>query len=128
MMKYLLSKGKYYVGDPAYLIKKNNEGSVFIEKLWDLFYKDMNKFHELVIENIKFYATRTEGGDGYFNGIGTDTGVFIIIDLDQVKGNSAFKESIVENGCKIITLKEDTIAEVVDFNLDIKGYLKVETC
>lgn len=127
-MKYLLTKGRYYVGDPANLIVKNEEGSIFIEKLWDLFYQDMNKFHELMIDNIKLYAMRTEGGDGYFDGIGTDTGVFIIIELDQLKGNSVFKEKIIEKSCKIITLKEDTFAEVIDFNLDIKGHLKVETC
>lgn len=126
-MKHTLSKGKYYVGDPAYLIIKNKEGNDFIEKLWELFYKDMNKFHELNINSIKFYAMRTEGGDGFFDGIGTDTGVFIILDMNQIKGHIAFKQEIVERGCKIIDIKEDTVAEVKDFNLDIKGYLKVET-
>ncbi|MCD4826845.1 MAG: hypothetical protein K8Q99_03610 [Acholeplasmataceae bacterium] len=126
-MQHILTKGFYYVGDPAYIIMKNKEGNDFIETLWKLFYKDMNKFHELVINDVKFYAFRTEGGDGFFDGIGTDTGVIIILDLNQVKGNPVFKSEFRENGCKIIHITEDTIAEVLDFNLEIKGYLKVET-
>ncbi len=126
-MEHLLNKGTYYVGDPAYLIKKNKEGDAFITKLWDLFYRDMNKFHELVIDDIHFYVFRTEGGDGIFDGIGTDTGVIMIIEMSQFKDHTGFKQDILEHGCKVITLNEDVKAEVDDFNLEIKGYLKVET-
>ncbi len=126
-MKYLLTKGTYYIGDPAYLIRKNEVGDKFITKLWDLFYQDMNKFHKLNIDDIHFYAFRSKGGDGVFNGIGTDTGVFIIIKLSQVRAHEGFKQEIKEHGCKIITILEDVEAEVVDFNLNINGYLKMET-
>jgi hypothetical protein len=126
-MKHILSKGTYYVGDPAYLIKKNNEGDTFINKIWDLFYQDMNMFHLMHIDDIKFYVFRTEGGDGFFDGVGTDTGVIMIIDLAQTKDHIAFKQDIEERGCKIITLNEDTEAEVISHNLDIKGYLQVKT-
>ena len=126
-MEHLLTKGTYYIGDPAYLIKKNQEGDQFITKLWDLFYKDMNKFHELIIDEIKFYAFRTEGGDGIFDGIGTDTGVIMIIDMSKIKDHIGFKQDIKEHGCKIITLNEDVVASVKNFNLEIKGYINIET-
>lgn len=126
-MEHLLNKGTYYVGDPAYLIKKNDEGDAFITKLWDLFYTDMNKFHALTINDIHFYAFRTEGGDGIFDGIGTDTGVIMIMEMSQIKDHIAFKQDIQEHGCKIITLHEDVIASVTNFNLEIKGYISIET-
>ena len=126
-MKHMLTKGRYYVGDPALIISKTKQGSMFIEKLWDLFYKDMNKFHHLTIDNIEVYAMRTEGGDGYFDGIGTDTGVIIIMEMSQLEHHDFFDKDLKEQGCKFVTLETDTEAEVVNFNLDIKGYLKVET-
>ena len=51
----------------------------------------------------------------------------IILDLNQIKDHPAFKNEFKENGCKVIEITEDTVAEVKDFNLEIKGYLKVET-
>ena len=81
---YQLKKGRYFVGDPGYLIKKTPAGDKFIEKLWDSFYSDMNSFHKLVIDHITIYVTRTAEGDGFFDGIATDTGAIAIIDINQV--------------------------------------------
>lgn len=126
-MKHILPKGTYFIGDPASLIKKNEPGDKFINTIWDLFYKDMNQFHFMNIDDIKFYVFRTEGGDGFFDGIGTDTGVIMIIDINQIKDHIVFKQDIPEKGCKVITLDNDTEAEVIDFDLDIKGHLQVKT-
>ena len=126
-MTYKLSKGTYYIGDPAYIIRKTQRGDQFIKKLWNLFYKDMNKFHKIELDGILLYLMRTEGGDGIFDGVGTDTGVFMIVEMSQLKDEDIFKQNIEPRGCKIITLEEDKIIEVIDYNLEIKGVLKIET-
>ena len=126
-MKYTLPKGTYYIGDPAYIIRKTKKGDLFINRLWDLFYKDMNKFHQLKLDGVLLYLMRTEGGDGIFDGVGTDTGVLMIIEMSQLNDEEIFKQNIEPRGCKIVTIDEEKTIEVVDFNLEIKGILKIET-
>lgn len=126
-MTHTLSKGTYYIGDPAYIIRKTQKGDTFIKKLWDLFYQDMNQFHKINLDGVLLYLMRTEGGDGIFDGVGTDTGVFMIIEMSQLKDEDIFKQNIEPRGCKIVTIDEEKIIEVVDFNLEIKGVLKIET-
>lgn len=126
-MTYTLTKGTYFIGDPAYIIRKTEKGDQFIKKLWNLFYKDMNKFHKIELDGILLYLMRTEGGDGIFDGVGTDTGVFMIVEMSQLHNEDIFKQNIEPKGFKIITLDEEKAVEVVDFNLEIKGVLKIET-
>lgn len=126
-MTHTLSKGTYYIGDPAYIIRKTQKGDTFIKKLWDLFYQDMNQFHKINLDGVLLYLMRTEGGDGIFDGVGTDTGVFMIVEMSQLKDEDIFKQNIEPRGCKIVTIDEEKIIEVVDFNLEIKGVLKIET-
>ena len=126
-MTYTLSKGTYFIGDPAYIIRKTDKGDQFIKKLWDLFYEDMNKFHKIELDGVLLYLMRTEGGDGIFDGVGTDTGVFMIVEISQLNDEDIFKQSIEPRGCKIITLNEEKTVEVINFNLEIKGVLKIKT-
>jgi len=126
-MKHLLSKGRYYIGDPARIIKKNKEGDQLINQLWDVFYQDFNQFQQIKVDGLIFYMFRTEGGDGIFDGVTTDTGVLMIMNLDQIKDHVAFKQDLTIDGFKVIDIYSDTWAIVESFNLEIKGYLKIET-
>jgi hypothetical protein len=87
----------------------------------------MNKFHKIELDDVLLYLMRTEGGDGIFDGVGTDTGVFMIVEMSQLNDEDIFKQSIEPRGCKIITLDEEKTVEVINFNLEIKGVLRIET-
>jgi len=126
-MTYTLSKGTYYIGDPAFIIRKTKKGDQFIKKLWEIFYKDMNKFHQILLDGVLLYLMRTEGGDGIFDGVGTDTGVIMVLEMSQLKDEEIFKQNIEPRGCKIITIDEDKTIEAINFNLEIQGVLRIET-
>ena len=51
----------------------------------------------------------------------------MIFEMSQLKDEDIFKQNIEPRGCKIIHLDEEKTIEVVDFNLEIKGVLKIET-
>ena len=126
-MTYTLSKGTYYIGDPAFIIRKTKKGDQLIKKLWEIFYKDMNKFHQILLDGVLLYLMRTEGGDGIFDGVGTDTGVIMVLEMSQLKDEEIFKQNIEPRGCKIITIDEDKTIEAINFNLEIQGVLRIET-
>lgn len=119
---FKLEKGSYYVGDPARVVIKNDDGEDFLQKLWKIFYKNPHEFQKLKIKGCKFLITRTEGGDGVFNGIGTDTGVFIICDLKYLKNRKLFKQIDGSRNTKILTYDHDTEVSVENFNIYFEDF------
>lgn len=124
---YELKKGTYFIGDPAIFIRKNDEGEKFVQKLWDLFYQDMNKFQHLIIDQVEFFITRTAEGDGYFDGIGTDTGTIMIIRVDELSQDSRFSNRFPAKGCKLLEVKDYDGVTVESFNLYFDCGLIIKT-
>ncbi len=126
-VSYELSQGHYFIGDPAIFIRKNPEGDLFVQKLWDLFYLDMNKFQHLLIDGVSFYITRTAEGDGYFDGIGTDTGTIMIIRIDDLADDQRFHHEFPTRGCKILEVKDRDLVSVESFNIHFESGLSIRT-
>jgi hypothetical protein len=124
---YILPKGTYVIGDPAILIKKNPEGEAFIEVLWAIFYEDHNQFQKITIDGIEFYITRTKGGDGRFNGIGTDTGTIMIINTLYLEDDSRFRDDLNINFIKILTFEKDEKVSVDNFDIYFESGFTVIT-
>ncbi len=120
---YKLKKGSYIICDPAVLIKKNDDGEEFLQKLWKIFYKHPNEFQHLKIKGVKFLISRTEGGDGVFNGLGTDTGVFMILDVKEIEDHDLFNsmEHIIKHAKKL-SYDHDTEVYVENFNIYFEGF------
>jgi hypothetical protein len=114
---YLLPRGTYVIGDPAILIKKTPEGDALITRLWDIFYEDHNQFHEIKIDNITLYLTRTKGGDGRFNGIGTDTGTIMIINQLYIEEDTRFRDDLNIQFIKVMTFEHDEKVTVDHFDI-----------
>lgn len=81
MDSFQLKPSTYLIGDPGLIFKKI-EGRTLTDHLWKKFYQNPKKFHEMNIDGITFYITKTKEGDGYFEGVGTDSGTIMIIDLN----------------------------------------------
>ncbi len=124
---YELKKGTYFIGDPAIFIRKNLEGDRFVTQLWEVFYQDMNHFHHLVLEGVELYITRTAEGDGYFDGIGTDTGTIMIIRIDELNQDHRFMNHFPERGCHLLEVKEKDGIRVESFNLYFDSGLSIRT-
>jgi hypothetical protein len=126
-VRYELKKGTYFIGDPAIFIRKNQNGEQFVKKLWDLFYLDMNLFQHLEIDGIEFYITRTAEGDGYFDGIGTDTGTIMIIRIDDLSQDERFHHQYPSRGCKLIEVIDKDGVMVESFNIYFDNGLSIRT-
>lgn len=124
---YFVKKGQYFIGDPAIVVRKNNEGDAFIQKLWDEFYKNPHEFREIELDGIFFYMTRTEGGDGRYSGIGTDTGTFWIIEISQLKDDLRFHIDLNPSFAKIMDLNEGEEIKVCHFNIYFENGFEVIT-
>lgn len=81
MDSYQLKPSTYLIGDPG-LIYKKIEGRKLTDHLFEIFYKAPKRFQKMNIDGITFYITKTKDGDGYYDGVGTDSGTIMIIDLD----------------------------------------------
>jgi hypothetical protein len=114
---YLLTKGTYFIGDPAIMIKKTDEGDKFITTLWDLFYKDMNKFQKLTIDNVTIIITRTAEGDGLYGDVGTDTGTICILRLEDIQNDVRFNANTTLHGCHYLNVVSEEAVTVKDFNI-----------
>ncbi len=121
-MTYELKKGSYYVGDPATIVLKNKHGEAFLEELWKKFYKSPNEFQQLKIKGCQFLVTRTEGGDGIFNGVGTDTGVIMISDLKELENEDMFRQVDGKRNTKVLTYDHDTSVSVENFNIYFEDF------
>ncbi|MFA6801438.1 MAG: hypothetical protein WCR19_04965 [Acholeplasmataceae bacterium] len=119
---YKLNKGTYFIGDPAVVVIKNDDGEAFLQLLWETFYENPNEFQYLNIKGSKFYVTRTEGGDGIFNDIGTDTGIIMIVNIKELKNHKIFKKELPTLRTKIITYDHDSFVCVNDFNIYFEGF------
>jgi hypothetical protein len=116
----LLDKGSYVMADPGFIIKKNKEGTKFITKLWKIFYEKSREFQLIKINRIKIYITPTADEDSITNGIATDTGAIVIINLKYLKNHKIFKEKIHDKYTKILTFDKKTHMFVKDFNVEFK--------
>ncbi len=124
---YVLSAGTYFIGDPAMLIKKTLDGDQFIKTLWDLFYKDMNQFHQFNIDGVTMLMTRTAEGDGLFGDVGTDTGTICILKLEDIKDDIRFNTSQVLNGCHYLSITQEDRVTVTHFNIQFDSGYQVIT-
>jgi len=114
---YLLQKGSYFIGDPAMIIKKTEAGDQFITTLWDLFYKNMNQFQKLTINNITIIITRTAEGDGLFGDVGTDTGTICILRLEDIQNDVRFNANKTLHGCHYLKVLSEENVTVEKFNI-----------
>jgi hypothetical protein len=124
---YELKKGIYYIGDPGLIIKKSIEGTKLSEKLYEIFYQNMNLFQEVKIDQHQFYLTRTYEGDGYYDGVGTDTGLIVIVLIEPLKNDERFSIRLTQSGVKFLDVKEKDIVTVENFNIYFQSGLKVIT-
>lgn len=127
MDEYKLKPGHYVICDPAYIIRKNKTGDQFNKKVITAFFKDMNKFHHLVIDGIECYMFRSLGGDGIFNGLGTDTGTFIIIETKQLNNDERFRQDYSNGHIITFETNEFITANVQNFNLFLSNGITVHT-
>jgi len=116
MTFYTLKPGLYYIGDPSRLFKKNEKGTETLEKIYDEFYKKPTEFQKIQIGMLTFYLTSTLG-DGIFNGIGTDTGLIMITNTDDLTDIDTFNQHIPEVGCKYIQVLEGLDVMVDNYNI-----------
>jgi hypothetical protein len=114
---YALKPGIYYIGDPGLIIKKTPEGTKLIEAIWETFYKDMNQFLHLFIDDIDIYVTRTAEGDGMYGDVGTDTGVICILDVSKIQADTRFKDYQQLKGCHILETQDIVTVKMTHFNL-----------
>ena len=126
MTCYPLNQGRYVIGDPAIFVKKNKEGDRWITMLWNTFYLDMNQFQQLTIDGITCYITRTAEGDYYYQGIGTDTGTLMIIQIDQLH-DDRFHVNPDQQGIKFIEVDYEMTVCVDRFNLYFSNGLTIIT-
>ena len=115
--EHILPKGTYFIGDPAMIFKKTKAGDDLIQALWKEFYKDMNSFQRLVMDNVVIYLTRTAEGDGFYGTVGTDTGTIGIIELNQIKHDERFKSEERLRGCYYIEVVDTEKVWVEAFNI-----------
>lgn len=126
-IRYHLKKGDYIICDPAILVKKTKDGDAWVKKLWDVFYQDMNHFHELFIEGVHLYITRTAEGDGFFGEIGTDTGTLAVFDIETIKNDQRFHHAYDRRGAKIFQADDTFFVEVENYNIYLSNGYKVLT-
>lgn len=127
MDEYRLKPGIYVICDPGFFIKKNNKGNRLIQKIIKRFYKDANHFHHMKIDGIEMYVFRSEGGDGIFDGVGTDTGLIAIVETNQLKDDERFRQDYSTG--KIIRFKAESFvtARVDHFDLILSNGISVHT-
>lgn len=102
MKSYTLKSGKYFIGDISRLIHTNKKGTQLIESIWDELYDSNEMFLKISRKNNIFYLMRTNEGDGIYNGIGTDTGVIGVVDINGLKDSSIFTIPTNEAGYLIM--------------------------
>jgi len=106
MKKLNLKKGKYYIGDPCYVLGKNKE-------VWERLLEETNHFKN-DIQSYKGYPIligNTANGDGIFKDnksevYGVDSGYIGIIPIVAI--NHKFERLY----CHVLTFKEDFVAEI----------------
>lgn len=126
-MRYNLKEGDYIICDPAIIVKKTKDGDLWVKKLWDLFYKDMNHFHEFFLDGVHLYITRTAEGDGFFGEVGTDTGTLAIFDIKTIESDDRFHNAYDRNGAKLFHASHDFFVEVNNFNINLSNGYQVLT-
>ncbi len=127
MDEHQLKKGHYVISDPAYMILKNQEGDQLFQHLINLFYKDANTFHHFIIDQLDIYMFRTLGGDGIFNGVGTDSGLIMIIETNQLKGDLRFRQEYSRGKIIQFDSERPVIACVEQFDLTLSNGIFIHT-
>ncbi|MDD2259816.1 MAG: hypothetical protein PHU13_01540 [Acholeplasmataceae bacterium] len=116
MTYYTLRPGTYYIGDPGRLFKKNQKATPILESIYDEFYKEPDKFQKIQVGMLTFYLTSTLG-DGIYNGVGTDTGLIVITNIDDLTDTDTFNTNLPEVGCKYIQVLEGLDVMVHNYNI-----------
>lgn len=127
MTTYTLKSGTYLVGDPALIFKKNESGTKVTRKLWDTFYQDMNAFQHLDIEGIDLFITRTAEGDGFYQGVGTDTGTIMIIRIDAYLEDERLNVITHRSGMLTLAIHEGETITVDRFNIYFSNGVQIIT-
>lgn len=127
MKSYILTSGKYFIGDISRLININKKGTKFIESIWDELYDSNEMFLKISRKNMTFYLMKTREGDGIYNGIGTDTGVIGVVDTNKLKDTSIFNIPTNEAGYMIIEVIESIELLYNDGGLYFSNGFVVET-
>jgi len=127
MTSYKLKAGTYLVGDPALIFKKDEAGTKLTQELWNIFYQDANQFQHLTLDGITIYITRTAEGDGYYQGVGTDTGTIMIIDVEEHMHDQRLNLTLHRRGMLTLELPEDGFVEVDHFNICFSNGQKIRT-
>lgn len=127
MTSYKLKAGTYLVGDPALIFKKDEAGTKLTQELWNIFYQDANQFQYLTLDSITFYITRTAEGDGYYQGVGTDTGTIMIIHVEEHIHDQRLNLILHRRGMLTLELPEDGFVEVDHFNIYFSNGQNIRT-
>jgi len=127
MTSYKLKAGTYLVGDPAVIFKKDERGTQLITTLWEIFYLNSNQFQHLNLDGINFYITRTAEGDGYYQGVGTDTGVIMIIHVEDHEHDDRLNLTLDRRGMLTLTLPDQSVVEVDHFNIQFSSGHRIRT-
>jgi hypothetical protein len=127
MTTYSLKPGTYLVGDPAMIIKKTGDGMVLSEHLWEVFYQNPQTFQRLSLDGVSFLITRTAEGDGIYQGVGTDTGTIMIIDVDQHQHDERLHLGLDRRGMMTLRLHEEMTVSMDRFNLYFSNGITIIT-
>ena len=127
MTTYMLKKGTYLCGDPAMIFTKTEEGDHAIRQLWDTFYLDMQAFQHLTIQGVELYITRTEEGDGVYQGVGTDTGTLMMSCVDNHQGDDRINLTLHRPGMKTLELEDQSTVSVDRFNITFSNGITIMT-
>jgi len=124
---YHLNPGIYFLGDPALVMQKKGKAIEFANLLWDLVYADKIRFKEMKINGITLYVMKTKQGDGTFDGIGTDSGVIILMHRDSLSDPEYFKIPSLEKGFKWLNLDKLSFVKEEEGLLVFENGLKIDT-
>ena len=127
MDEHILIPGKYVICDPAFLIRKTEEGDQLSQQIIQLFYQDMNQFHLFTIDGVDFHMFRSEGGDGIFNGVGTDTGTFVIVNIGQLHNEKLFRSDFSQGKIIVFETDQAIVATFKPFDLYLSNGIHIHT-
>jgi len=126
MYKARMEPGTYYIGDPSYITNKD-QGYIWIEKLWDLFYKNVGN-HLFKIDNVKLFIGSTYGGDGVYNGYYVDSGTIAIIKIDEFMNDEKFNfRNMNIKGASFITFNDFFTILYDNGNFNIGDNITIKT-
>jgi hypothetical protein len=127
MLKAIMPKGTYYIGDPCYIIK-GNPGYIWIDKLWDIFYNHNDQTGVLDIDGVKLFIRNSYEGDGDFDGFYVDSGCIAIIKIDALLKDERFDfNNMSIKGTKFIAFPNDFTITFEEGKFNIGNTVVIQT-